>query len=144
MRHSTLMVWLVLFSCTWFSGCNSATDSENGPATPPVTGVAESGTATLEICFNSNRDDLEIEVACEPEMTVLAILEKAQAMGEFDFESTGSGASAFVKSIGGIENLAARGNNWTYRVNSEVGNRSCGVYSVNPGDRVLWAFGDYP
>ncbi len=65
-------------------------------------------------------------------------------MGDFEFESTGSEESAFVSSIGGIENEGKSGDNWVYRVNDELGNQGCGVCDVKKGDHILWVLGKYP
>jgi hypothetical protein len=53
----------------------------------------------------------------------------------------GSGQSAFVTAIGGLENQGADAQNWTYSVNGQIADRSFAVYELKPGDRVLWTFG---
>ncbi|MBL8888738.1 MAG: DUF4430 domain-containing protein [Planctomycetaceae bacterium] len=58
-------------------------------------------------------------------------------------ESTGQGESLFVKSIAGQANLGSAGDNWIYRVNGQLGDRSCGVYELQAGDEVVWSFGKY-
>lgn len=58
-------------------------------------------------------------------------------------ESTGQGESLFVKSIAGQANLGSAGDNWIYRVNGNLGDRSSGVYEVEAGDEVVWSFGKY-
>ena len=68
----------------------------------------------------------------------------AQKNGELDFESTGREADKkFVTSIGGVDNLVAAGDNWVYRVNGKLGDKSSGLYPVEPGDELLWVFGKY-
>jgi hypothetical protein len=56
-------------------------------------------------------------------------------------ETLGSGKSAFLASLDGIENEGASGRNWTYSVNGKMGDRSFAVYALQPGDQVLWTFG---
>lgn len=58
-------------------------------------------------------------------------------------ESTGQGESLFVKSIAGQANLGSAGDNWIYRVNGKLGDRSCAVYELEAGDTVVWSFGKY-
>lgn len=102
------------------------------------------GSIQLMIDFRSQRENLSMTVPCAGDSTVLSILQRAQATGGLEFLYQGKAESAFVRSIGGVENLAANGNNWVYRVNDELGDRSCGAFSLNPGDHVLWVFGKYP
>ena len=51
----------------------------------------------------------------------------------------GSGATAFVTSIDGVEN-EGQGKNWMYRVNGKKGDRSSGVYELRANDVVKWTF----
>lgn len=64
-------------------------------------------------------------------------------MGDVKFESSGSGETAFVKAIDGVENEKAAGDNWTFKVNGKLGDRSSGVFELKPGDDVVWRFGAY-
>ncbi|MFK7769902.1 MAG: DUF4430 domain-containing protein [Mariniblastus sp.] len=102
------------------------------------------GTVDLEINFNSDKRTISASVPCSADSTVFTVLERAQNLGDVKFESRGSGETAFVNSIGGVENAGASGDNWVYRVNGELGDKSCGVYSVKPGDKIEWRFGKYP
>ena len=51
----------------------------------------------------------------------------------------GSGATAFVTSIDGVE-TEGQGKNWMYRVNGKKGDRSSGVYELRANDVVNWTF----
>ena len=53
----------------------------------------------------------------------------------------GSGESAFLTTIDGIENQGDTGHNWTYSVNGKHADRSFEIYKLEPGDQVLWTFG---
>jgi len=53
----------------------------------------------------------------------------------------GSGESAFLTTIDGIENQGDAGHNWTYSVNGKHADRSFEIYKLEPGDQVLWTFG---
>jgi len=81
------------------------------------------------------------EVSWREEMTVFDALDRFSP--SLNVESTGQGESLFVKSIGGQPNLGASGDNWIYRVNGKLGDRSCGLYQVSPGDEIVWSFGKY-
>jgi hypothetical protein len=81
------------------------------------------------------------QVAWSEGMTVFDVMQGFSP--SLDVISTGQGESLFVKSIAGQANLGASGDNWIYRVNGELGDRSCGVYPVSPGDEIVWSFGKY-
>jgi len=103
------------------------------------------GTVDLVIDFQSDREPIRVPIPCSADSTVFSILTRAKNLGDLDFESRGSGpASKFVTSIAGVENQAAAGDNWVFRVNGELADKGCGEFSVRPGDQVQWFFGDYP
>jgi hypothetical protein len=132
----------VLFACAICFACGCEKTSQSGAVIDDNSPVI--GNVQLEIEFNSERENIKIEVPCTSDSTVFTVLELAQKNGELKFESNGRGADMrFVTSIGGVDNLAAAGDNWVYRVNGKLGDKSSGLYSVKPGDDVLWVFGEY-
>ncbi len=84
---------------------------------------------------------IEGTVVWQAEMTVFDVISRFSP--SLDVESTGQGEALFVKSIAGQKNLGSAGDNWIYRVNGQLGDRSCGVYPVAAGDEVVWSFGKY-
>ncbi len=49
---------------------------------------------------------------------------RPQKVGEgSNVQATGSGATMFVKSISGVQNRGAAGDNWVFQVNDRVGDR---------------------
>lgn len=104
----------------------------------------EIGTVSLNIDFGADKKADSIDVVCSPESTVLSILERAQNMNRLKVRFRGSGETAFVTSIGGIENEGADGQNWIFKVNDQLGDKSAGVFEVNPGDTIYWTFGNPP
>ncbi len=106
-----------------------------------ATGV--SVTVDLTIDFNGQAGNKTVAVPCSGDSTVFSTLERAMNMGDLEFESSGRGESAFVISIDDVENQRAAGDNWTYRVNGELADRGCGVYDIQPGDQIMWHFGEY-
>ena len=101
------------------------------------------GTVRLEIDFNSDRKPISVAIPCSSDSTVFSILERARNLGDLKFRSTGTGDLAFVNSIGGVKNQPAS-NNWVYRVNGKLADKSSGAYAVKPGDQIQWVFGTYP
>ena len=119
------------------SGCESS--STNSTATSSVV-----GTVQLVIDFDGRRENVSVDVPCSVNSTVFQVLERARNMADLEFYNSGTGETTFVRSIDGIENEGAEGENWIFRVNGKLGDKSCGVFPVQPGDRVEWALGDYP
>lgn len=125
-------------------GCQPSADPQTEKGIAGPSNETPLGQVELKIDFLSDRDPIVSTVDCGEGATVLSVMQSAKKSGELEFEFTGSGEAAFVKSIGGVQNQGGSGDNWVFRVNDELGNASCGVISVNPGDRVLWVFGKYP
>jgi hypothetical protein len=72
-------------------------------------------------------------------MTVLDLLERAAAYRPgLSFRKIGSGEKAFVTHIDKMASNEKEGQYWQFWVNDQHGDRSCGVYELNSGDRVLW------
>jgi hypothetical protein len=75
--------------------------------------------------------------------TVLDVMNAAKVRPHgITFEFRGSGSSAFLTKI---DDLTSQGGsagkkNWQFWVNAAYGNRSFGVYEVQPQDTVLWRF----
>lgn len=118
------------------SGCDSTS--------VPAELQRDIGTVVLEVDFGGKKTSKTIDVVCSPKSTVLSSLERAQNMKKLEFKFRGTGETAFVTSIDGVDNEGADGENWTYRVNDELGDRSAGILGVKPGDTILWSFGARP
>ena len=128
---------LLALVASWL-GC----DTTASPSTDLGAGEKVSGTVELLINFRDS-DDLMVAVPVAADATVLSIMERAKGNGELEFEFRGQGDSAFLKSINGVENEGAGGDNWVYRVNEQLGDRSFGVFSVEADDQIVWTFGKY-
>src|SRR3954466_13471281 len=76
-------------------------------------------------------------------LTVLGMMNLAKAHPRgITFEVRGSGSSVFLTKI---DDLASEGGgagrkNWQFWVNAAYGNRSFGVYEVQPQDTVMWRY----
>lgn len=80
-------------------------------------------------------------------MTVLDVLKAAAGHARaLEVDSSGSGATAFVKGIDGVKNgekAGGRDGFWQFSVNGRYGEASAGAVRVDAGDRVRWWFGEY-
>ena len=127
-------------------GCDAAPSDSSHPVKGAVSNGAVSngaGVIQLEIDFVGRKENLRIDVPCQPPLSVFQVLESAQEQGNLTFESTGRGETAFISAIGGVKNEGAAGDNWVFRVNQQLGDRGSGVFQVNSGDQLLWTFGKY-
>lgn len=98
----------------------------------------------VEIDFKNSTPALTGKVTLEKDQTAFAALENFARQNELKVDFKGQGETLFVRGIGDVANQGAGGINWTYRVNGELGDRSSGIFSLKPGDKVLWIFGKYP
>ena len=87
---------------------------------------------------------LVIEVPYRTGMTVLDAMNTAKSNDKLDFDYSGKGETAFIKSIGGVSNQGAAKNNWIFYVNQELAKRSSGAFELQPGDLIEWRLGGYP
>ncbi len=132
------LVWVV--AAMTLAGCNQPDTALLEPDDAKV-----AGTVDLEIDFQSDKETIRVFIPCSADSTVFSILTRAKNLGDLDFESRGGDPTTkFVTSICGVENQAAAGDNWVFRVNGELADRGCGDFVVEPGDQVQWVFGKYP
>lgn len=79
-------------------------------------------------------------------MTVLDVLQLAKSHSHgISFTSRGSGETLMVTKLDDLSNQggAASDKNWIFRLNGRLGDESCAIAKVQPGDTVLWKFGAY-
>lgn len=115
-------------------GCEQVKEAE-AAATPRSAG-------TVQLIIKApQKDELVVDVPCSDDSTVFSIMERAKNMGDLNFESRGKGDTVFLDSIQGVENGGASGDNWVYRVNGELADKSCGVFEVAPKDEIVWSYG---
>ncbi len=113
----------------------------------PLSGEAPRKPQTVELTidFGDGFQYRYTKLVWHDDMTVLDVLKQArQHRHPLRFEFRGEGARAFVTSIGRVKNEGARGSNWIFRVGGKLGDRSCGIYPVRAGEKVLWSFQRYP
>jgi hypothetical protein len=102
---------------------------------------AQAATVRVRVGRGPDSEWIEGTVPWQADMTVFDAISRFSP--SLDVESTGQGETLFVKSIAGQKNLGSAGDNWIYRVNGQLGDRSCAVYPVAAGDEVVWSFGKY-
>jgi hypothetical protein len=92
----------------------------------------------LSIDYGGGRRTEFAAIAWQKDMSVADLL---KAWLNVAIKQKGSGESAFVTEIDGVENQGADGQNWIYSVNGQIADRSFAIYNLKPGDQVLWTFG---
>ena len=135
-----LLLGLVLAAIVWsrVRGLREGSPEKNTDLPAPVANGVPQEKVKLAIDFGGGRQKNFDAVAWRGGMTVADAM---NASSEVKITQKGSGQSAFVTSIDGVENQGADGQNWTYSVNGQVADRSYAVFELKPGDRVLWTFG---
>ena len=135
-----LLLGLVLAAIVW-SRTHALRDvPANNSAEMPVTIPASDPRpkVALTLDFGGGRRLAFAAIAWRDGMTVADLI---SAWPNVVIKQKGTGESAFVTAIDDVENQGADGNNWTYRVNDQMGDRSFAVYKLKSGDLVLWTFG---
>jgi hypothetical protein len=76
------------------------------------------------------------------DMTVFDAMSAAkESTHGITFQHTGSGATAFLTKIDDMQNEGGAGKrNWIFWVNTSLGDKSFGVYKLDPSDVVSWRF----
>jgi hypothetical protein len=105
---------------------------------PSETGAGR--TVSLTIDYGDGRRTEFEPTAWREGMTVYDVTSETQRQ-DLKLETLGTGESAFLANLDGIENEGANGRNWMYSVDGKLGDRSFAVYELEPGDQVLWTFG---
>ncbi len=106
--------------------------------------VATTLDVEVEVDFQNETPVVRGAIELPPGTTAFSALEALAEANKLAVESTGDGETRFVVAIGPVANQGAGGDNWTYRVNGQLGDRSSGIFQLKPGDKVLWVFGKYP
>jgi len=145
--HQTKLPTLIyLWSCFLMLalavGCDPQPTPDAQRSADPV-GEVVAGTVQLQVDFSGEKKNISVKVPCSADSTVFQILQRAQNQGDLEFDSQGSGGTAFVHSIDGVLNSGRRGKNWVFRVNEQLAKESCGLLAVVPGDVIEWRFGQY-
>jgi hypothetical protein len=112
-----------------------------GRAEPPVPANAPEGAGgTIEVVFtfDDKRPAIAQEVTVDQPLSVEAVMRK---LDEPAIELSGSGTTAFVRSIEGLETVAGRG--WLYEVDGQWAERGIGQTTVAPGSEIRWRYGEF-
>ncbi len=117
-----------------------------GPAAPRMAAAIEEpdkAVVQLIVDFGDGFQKRYRRLPWKQNMTVLQVLEAAREHPRgIQFKYRGQAETAFLTEIDGLEN-EGRGNNWIFRVNDELGDRSFALVTVGRGHTVLWTFGKY-
>jgi hypothetical protein len=137
-RHSPFQSHLLLLSaiCVSLVGCQQE-QTEPSIKTQIIS-------IDVHVAFQGRHENITQKINLNVPATALDALREIAKLNNIDVQFKGNGETAFVYSIDGVENLGTKGDNWTYRVNDQLGDRSSDVYNVKEGDKVTWMFGKYP
>ena len=126
-------------------------DSTEKASTPGTVSITIEAASDSQITFE--------KVSVGSDATVLDAMEKARAdtknsgksessektedQTDLDFSFIGSGETAFLKSINGLENEGAGARNWMFKVNNTKGDRSFAAFKIKDGDKIVWQFKEF-
>lgn len=146
-----MAAWVAIVTC----GCS---DRATAPSrTPAVTSAASANhdpkatdakpqTVELTIDYGDGSKKRFADIPWHEAMTVLDVLKAAKEHSHgISFSTRGSGEALMVTKIDDLANQwgATNGKNWIFHINGHMGDQSCAVTAVRPGDVVLWKFGPY-
>lgn len=126
---------LLLSNLLLLVGC----DKSNNPATTPPRNV---GATEVKLTIDSGEPKVTtVKVPFQEKMTVRDLLQAAESQGVASVYE-GQGEGAMVKSIQGISNQGGgeTAKNWIFYVNGKQATISSAVYSIQPGDAIIWRF----
>lgn len=124
-------------------------DRQVAPAparSPEPAGSAESASISVEceLDFSGRRETVRGTVTVASGATAFEVLVALAAAKGLEVESRGDGSTRFVTAIGGIQNEGAGKDNWVFRVDGKLGDRSSGIQVVQDGQKLVWSMGVYP
>jgi hypothetical protein len=130
--------WCLVALCFAMLGCRETAP----PAVEPKTGdPAKAIELVIDLGEGAKKS---YHVQWEPDLTVLAAMERAAKTSGLEFRHRHSGEMAFLDAIGSTRNETARnGRSWIYHVNGEQADVGFGARKLKPGDVVLWRFQTY-
>jgi hypothetical protein len=153
LQAACLLPFFVACGCSGHTGASRdsaaapAKATDNG-AVAAATKAPASSTKTVELVIDYG-DGVQkrfTDIGWKESMTVLDALRAAQQHSHgISFAAHGSGETAIVSKIDDETNQggATGAKNWIFRINGHLGDESCGIAEVRPGDTVLWKFGAY-
>ncbi|MGL4990558.1 MAG: DUF4430 domain-containing protein [Sarcina sp.] len=74
-------------------------------------------------------------------MSAFNATKEAFDLNSIEMLSRGSGMTKYVFSINGLSEFDYGGSSgWMYKVNGSFPNKSCGIFDVNPSDKIEWVY----
>lgn len=107
--------------------------------------VESAQVVTLTVDYGDGFQKRFVRIPWKKEMTVGDATNVANEHPRgIEIEVRGRDKTALLLRIDDLRNAGAAGKNWVYRVNDQLGDRSFRLFSLEPGDAVLWRFEEYP
>ena len=145
LKHNGLVCFLLLLSYAKLAaGCDSGVDPDiDRPFGSVIQVDPQEKKVTIEIDFGELAEKKTLTIPWKVGLNVLDAMNQAKQEKRLKFKYRGKGVSAFLTQIEGVKNQGAKGDNWIFRVNSKLANRSFGVILLKAGDQVNWSLGKY-
>jgi len=98
-------------------------------------------TVQLTIDYGDGSQKTFTAIEWKEKQTVFDVLQAAEKHPRgIKLKHRGSGAALLVTAIDDKTNEGG-GSNWLFEVNGTLGDRSCAIFEVQAGDKLLWKFG---
>ena len=101
-------------------------------------------TVDLVVNFGDEGELIEAAIPCSVGSTVFTTLKQAEQDRVLQLDASGSGETAFVKSINGLAGDAKTGRYWFLYVDDQLAKQGCGVVEVDPGRKIEWRYQEQP
>ncbi|MCM2371742.1 DUF4430 domain-containing protein [Aporhodopirellula aestuarii] len=142
-------MWLSMMVCVaalGISGCRSEAPAVVAEPDQPASDVDASttGSVTIEIVSpetEATENETEDELMLADDFDVAEGATVEDVMKEIqspEIVIVGSGLTAFIQSIDGVETDGSRG--WTYTIDGEFATEGIGSTEVTPGQTIRWQF----
>lgn len=117
--------------------------SDSDPQAPPT--KPEKAVVSLTVDYGDGAQKRYPRIPWKRQMTALDATQwAAKHPRGIKVKQRGSGQITLVTQIDDLKNGGgSQTKNWIFRVNGKLGDKSCAVFHVQPGDRILWSFEHY-
>jgi hypothetical protein len=128
------MLWSVLMLCGELLVAGGCSRPQS-----PVANVPESQAGAITVVFILPDGEVRREMeAVAPGTSIADVMAK---IDDPKIEMTGTGATAFVKSIGNLGTTDGKG--WTFSVDGQWADRGIGAYALTPPATIRWKHGAF-
>ena len=129
-RHVSHFLAPVLIAVVTVAGCERSRTQSGLPA------AAVDGVASLDFEINDKRITEEVGIVDGETLETTM-----RSLNKVDVEMSGSGTTAYVNSINGVESTGSEG--WTFEIDGEWADKGVGSTKLHPPTTINWKYGEF-